>query len=118
MSYIVQISIYAIHSCIVIWLPTPKTFGMKIPCSDLDLCKPQLCIEECHRELFELMVWTMRAVNIHWRLLYSHGMWIPRDQAQIAIETGYSMLDARPNMRSPRYVYIYIYRVTDIYLDL
>ena len=50
--------------------------------------------QEAHKELFELLRWTLNAVGVHFRLLYNNGIWLPAEKANIAIEAGFKMLDA------------------------
>ena len=44
-------------------------------------------------DLFKLARWTMGAVNAHWRGLYRHGIWIPREQASRLLDAAWAMLD-------------------------
>ena len=50
-------------------------------------------LQENFRNLFKLLKWTMTAVNIHWRTVFAHGIWIGRKEAQLALESGYKMLE-------------------------
>ena len=45
--------------------------------------------------MLQLLKWTSASVNIYWRALYSHGMWIPVEAAKVAVEAGVKMLDPR-----------------------
>ena len=35
-------------------------------------------------------------IEVHWRTLYSYGVWIPADAARVAVESGFSMMDCPP----------------------
>ena len=45
--------------------------------------------------MLQLLKWTSASLNIFWRALYSHGMWIPVEAAKVAVEAGLKMLDPR-----------------------
>ena len=54
-----------------------------------------MCFKANFQELFKLLKWTINAIEVHWRTLYSYGVWIPADAARVAVESGFSMMDAR-----------------------
>ena len=51
--------------------------------------------EDQFKDLLQHLKWTSASLNIFWRALYCHGMWIPVEAAQIAVEAGLKMLDPR-----------------------
>ncbi|CAE7446055.1 unnamed protein product, partial [Symbiodinium sp. KB8] len=42
--------------------------------------------EDEHRDLFEVLVWTLDVCNLHWRILYANGLWLSREDAVMACE--------------------------------
>ena len=46
-----------------------------------------------HPDVFRLLRWTVEAVNLHWKTLYSHGMWMDRLEARKAVESGWKMME-------------------------
>ena len=50
--------------------------------------------EERFRDLFRLLHWTAKAVNLHFKTLYSCGLWMTESSARVAIEAGFKMMDA------------------------
>ncbi|CAE7368125.1 unnamed protein product [Symbiodinium microadriaticum] len=48
--------------------------------------------EDEHRDLFEVLVWTLDVCNLHWRILYANGLWLSREDAVMACEEGYQQL--------------------------
>ena len=48
-----------------------------------------------HRALFEVLVWTLDVCNLHWRILYANGVWLSREDAEMACEAGWKMMAAQ-----------------------
>ena len=46
-----------------------------------------------YMQFFKLLRWTTQAMNIHFRVLYSAGIWIDGDAGRVAVETGFRMLE-------------------------
>jgi len=50
--------------------------------------------------MFKLLRWTAEAMNVHFRILYSAGIWVYGAQARQAIHTGFCMLELSLHQQS------------------
>ena len=47
--------------------------------------------QEGNLDLLKLLRWTLLNINVHFRTLYEHGVWIPAAAAIKAVEAGLNM---------------------------
>ena len=62
-----------------------------------------------HKDVVEVLEWTLVSTNKFYHGLHRHGVWIPPQAAAVLVRHGYAMTDASHNLIA-EYKFVMIYR--------